>query len=99
MLDDYTNKTRNTLDCDQSNYSSRIVFSHILNCSGVNRVDRHANKHPDRQTNKHTNGHYWKQYDPRCTGGNKTVAYAVNTRRRSSFNFGVDKTFLPENAW
>jgi len=21
--------TRNTLDCDQSNYSSRIVFSHI----------------------------------------------------------------------
>ena len=22
-------KTRNTLDCDQSNYSSRIVFSHI----------------------------------------------------------------------
>jgi len=24
-----TNKTRNTLDCDQSDYSSRIVFSHI----------------------------------------------------------------------
>jgi len=24
-----TNKTRNTLDCDQSNYSTRIVFSHI----------------------------------------------------------------------
>jgi len=24
-------KTRNTLDCDQSNYSSRIVFSHIPN--------------------------------------------------------------------
>ena len=23
-------KTRNTLDCDQSNYSSRIVFSHTL---------------------------------------------------------------------
>jgi len=23
--------TRNTLDCDQSNYSSRIVFSHIPN--------------------------------------------------------------------
>ena len=22
-------RTRNTLDCDQSNYSSRIVFSHI----------------------------------------------------------------------
>jgi len=22
-------ETRNTLDCDQSNYSSRIVFSHI----------------------------------------------------------------------
>jgi len=25
----YTLKTRNTLDCDQSNYSSLIVFSHI----------------------------------------------------------------------
>jgi len=24
----FTNLTRNTLDCDQSNYSSRIVFSH-----------------------------------------------------------------------
>jgi len=24
-----TQVTRNTLDCDQSNYSSRIVFSHI----------------------------------------------------------------------
>jgi len=23
------NRTRNTLDCDQSNYSSRIIFSHI----------------------------------------------------------------------
>jgi len=27
-LQTYTN-TRNTLDCGQSNYSSRIVFSHI----------------------------------------------------------------------
>ena len=25
----YKCSTRNTLDCDQSNYSSRIVFSHI----------------------------------------------------------------------
>jgi len=25
----FSYKTRNTLDCDQSNYSSRIVFSHI----------------------------------------------------------------------
>jgi len=24
-----SNSTRNTLDCDQSNYSSHIVFSHI----------------------------------------------------------------------
>jgi len=26
---DSSNKTRNILDCDQSNYSSRIILSHI----------------------------------------------------------------------
>jgi len=29
MVQLLTSFTRNTLDCDQSNYSSRIVFSHI----------------------------------------------------------------------
>jgi len=43
----------------------------ISNGSGVMvlSVDRRSLKHPDRQTNKHTNRHYWKQYHPRSAGG------------------------------
>ena len=40
----HMNRTRNTLDCEQSNYSSRIVFpSYLLNLAKPNSDIRSAN--------------------------------------------------------
>ena len=46
-------KTRNTLDCDQSNYSSRIVFSHIpieFGQTGISAIKIHRPRKPHRRT-------------------------------------------------
>jgi len=40
-------KTRNTLDCDQSNYSSRIVFSHITTEFGQTRISAIRSADPE----------------------------------------------------
>ena len=45
----YIFKTRNTLDCDQSNYSSRTVFSHIpieFGQTGISAIRSAATENP-----------------------------------------------------
>jgi len=42
--------TRNTLDCDQSNYSSRTVFSHILTEFGPTRNSAIRSADPENPT-------------------------------------------------
>ena len=65
--------TRNTLDCDQSNYSSRIIFSHIpieLGQTGISAIPPADLENPTVEPNM-------KSIDPSVVGRSSVAGRSV----------------------